>query len=1041
MGGFVLEGDNKKKSGGFAQEFTGLPFVKEDELNKFAAFSPKLFAAAGTAWSLAVDTLPPLKYSVPQERSNFLRLSTHEQRKQILWDTFGTMLGVGLVGYARLPIGGGVSAKRVVPAVKGAVQTKRLKKAKTFPTEDILSHINARTKNFSVEPFFYQSALKSKVRGLGFGKFEDEAISSMMQTGNRSVLRQAQLERSFKKKNPTNAWKKYIRPTREAYGGFRPTKELMQELSEETLKNRHWQSQYNKTLSKEIFGTGFPTKDFPKKVLRERVRVLHGDEFAKNLDPGDVDPKMFQELILDSLRHKKKIATYIKPGTGRRMPLGTMPSRILFGTGERMFGTHTYVYKPTKAATEATSKEIFGQTLTWHSMLRERGIGELKFDKFGKYEFIPKFTKQEADDAYRILRVRDEIQMKVTREKMTVEEGQEAIKQAFNNTNLTNSVRELIHSWDDFADTLYGDYMFDKIGKVLKAASLSEHGHRAVDTMMMRLHPRIAEVFSTYGSKSVTDKFTEVKSILKEVRGKLAVEKGVKHPWFSGEARDQVGVLDKLRKELTTHQEKGKFMNYLDNYVARLSHSNAMASDDIVNRLPQTGFFTRVRMRENLAGEPVDFATMIEGRIASQAKDKHLNQALRGVADYAKDLPGDWARMVEHYLSRVLNRPSTVDSHVANMLNRIGIFGGDQWTPRRVLDLAQTVNDVTYMGALGFKPFSAARNLFQPLINVPTDLGGMKDYASLTRAFPKAFDKETKDYIRSIGAITDYAPEIAFRPAALPFGKTVKIGGKEMTLPRLQKVRDVSMWMFKGSDRFNRYVTGAAAADKWDRAVAAIGDVSQNNLKSFMKTSGGRGRAEWVQTELEDLILRGKIDEAKALFVKDVIADTQYLYGAVDAPLWTGMHGSVGRTGLIFQTWWMNYINLLDKWVAGEAVDGAANKMFTWMSSQAVAYTIMDALWGENAAKRATFLGPIPSEVNEFLIPPAWTPLYRAMRVGATAAQLNPELSSKEAKRFFESLFVFAPGGLQIKKTAKAGMKEGFEGVSKSIFNLPLSEQ
>jgi len=111
---------------------------------------------------------------------------------------------------------------------------------------------------------------------------------------------------------------------------------------------------------------------------------------------------------------------------------------------------------------------------------------------------------------------------------------------------------------------------------------------------------------------------------------------------------------------------------------------------------------------------------------------------------------------------------------------------------RSVANLAHTINDLVYMGGLGFKPFSAMRNYFQPLLMVPADMGGVKDFYWLGKGYPSAFRKSTRDYIKSIGAIQEFAPDLYLRPRVIGFGGSFTVRGKKFNLPSTQKMRDLA---------------------------------------------------------------------------------------------------------------------------------------------------------------------------------------------------------------------------------------------------------
>ena len=94
----------------------------------------------------------------------------------------------------------------------------------------------------------------------------------------------------------------------------------------------------------------------------------------------------------------------------------------------------------------------------------------------------------------------------------------------------------------------------------------------------------------------------------------------------------------------------------------------------------------------------------------------------------------------------------------------------------------------------------------------------------------------------------------------------------------------------------------------------------------------------------------------------------------------------------------------------------------------------MEPLYGKGTAAKSTFLGAFPSEFNEFLLPPAWTPVCH------TAAAIrniqSPEVSARHAKAILSSSMILVPAGLQLKSFYKGAKEEGFEGFSKAIIGI-----
>jgi len=755
------------------------------------------------------------------------------------------------------------------------------------------------------------------------------------------------------------------------------------------------------------------------------------------------------DFLTDMMTEQRRYRTPFTSTTGGRwLPASLTPARFVLGSGEEFWGTKTQVYDKISKAWVQTQHDMFHDTMSWMKVLQERGLGTIKFNKYDEFKFKPHndFTADESAKAYKVLRSIDDIRGQKGVGKEQIERQINDLLGQYDPNSVT---RRVIDAWYDFSDTLYSKYVIHKIPfEIRKAGGLTEFGQNSVDALMGKLIPNITKTFSTSASMNSTEKINFMRSALDEVKSLLSFDpKTGVHPWFKEEGVALKNKIDDLIEKLTLSNDKGKFIGYTDHYVPRISveQDKLMAkwSQALVG---QKGFFTRQQTAQKMVGEPVDFEGMISGRIAAQAKDVNLYPMIDKVVGYAKGLPTHYAEYIEHYISGILNRPSHMDHKIAGFLeSSLGgiekfLGGSGTWTAQRLQNFANSVTNLTYLGALGFKPFSAARNLIQPLVTLPADLGGMKDYATLAKGYYRAWkDPKTFEYLKDIGVITDYAPELNLRPKALPFRNIL---GREMNTEKLDGVRDAAMWMFKASDRFNRIVDGASAMSKWEKGIKGFENVTSANVSEVLKRTGANGRNPWVKNQIEDLLRRGKLDEAKAEFVKDVTADTQFLYGPTEAPTILRKGGVVSKTGLMFQSYPMNLAATMEKWFRsgsfpeGEALAGG-KRAINFMLSNAIAYSMMSQVWGSSSAKRAAFFGPFPAEINEYAVPAAWTPIYRASRTVFAALEANPDLTSEQAKKLLGSTLIFMPGGLQLGKTVKGTMDEGFAGFAKSIINVP----
>ena len=1004
-----------------------------------AEWSPSVYAGIR---AFGLDLFPFANYVVlPSARDEFVKLSQEEQTQALLWESLGAAL------WGRFPRLGkdvkylfGMTVGKPAKAL-GKMLGAEAKQAKVLPYEDAVRGLEALGVKDKVKPFVWAEEAKKRLVNRGFAKDEAEAVIGSMASKSDDPLLNIIVERRFLGKSMT---KEFEKATYWRTGGKYPKrelrKELVEEFGEDVLRAKFYQRQFERLLTKDVLKVQ-PAQRTTKFVFKAHLERLYPEKAGMGF--GDVTPTQMSNVLLDMMEHKA-VSWQIQHPT---IMASLKPARVVLGYGERVMGTKSGIYEPIKAALGRMNKDYFNNTLLFSKMLEQRGVGKVIVKESGEFRLKrAKWAKPVVfDEVYGVMRKMDNLTAQAARvkDKAMVEELKAEIGTLAK--NLSPGAKVIFETTRTYMDHLYGAHAKMQIPRLFGKAKLTRVGRAKVDEMLTGpggLNYEIDRLFSTMGVKNPTEKIEGMKKILEKARERLMFE-GETHPYFAETGAELVKTLEKLDQGLTWG--KAGFLRYLDNYVARVSkHEDALLKrwrGGLFKK--QSAFYTKLRQLEKARGAPVDFGTMVQARTMAHSKEHFLYDKLGEAVKFTEGLPPAWIEYVESYLGGILGVPTVSDYKLAQFftktiggLSRTMGKGEGLWNEKRVVNLAYTVNNLAYLGGLGFKPFSAVRNLFQPLLTVPADLGGIKDLGKLVEGYRWAFNPKNRAYIRQIGAITEYAPEIHMRPKMLQMGRVVK--GKEM--PTLESLRDTGMWMFRGSDRFNRYVTGGAANIKWDRLVRKFGgEVKPQYVGRFSKKLNLEKRYEWSRAEIEDLLLRGKTGEAKASYIRDVISDTQYLYGAAEAPTMLRKHGALGRTAFLFQSWWMNYGTLLQKWLTTGASPGAkAERLFTMMIAHSMAYSLMKPLWGSATAKRGTLLGPFPGDFNEFLLPPAWSPAYHAGR--AVMSIQNPKVSARHAKAVLDSAMILLPGGLQIKTFYRGAKEEGFEGFSRAILRLKKPE-
>jgi len=1043
-----------------------LPF--QEQFDKF----PIPYQTVGPLWFADklwqnLDFIPFAKYFREEDREEYYAMSQGDQNKALAMETLG----------ATLWLGGGLIAKGVGKGVKAGYNlTKRgllgLKQTpKMAPIEDIGRWTSQN---------YLKVAGKFLTKDIGLKNVEAQAVVGALH-GKGTMLKDAVVNAMGK---PSQRFLDMIENIPgQPYVQYRLRKDVLRGLADyspETVRNRHLIKEFGQAVRKQrIFGKGKIDATHVETIYKAEAHRFYGKLGARGKTFATATDKELVNFTDDILKNPiglKSVVQMTRPVVAHLF----RPIRQVFGYGDDLMGTYRFIYKPVKDALGRTNVYTGEKVAELQKMLIERGF--MKTTKGGRVVRTKLFTKDVADASAKVMsqvddwmgqiaKAEDPRQVAILREKIAnVFDG---VASGVDKTTVGRLV-DVTHShWDK----LYAERFVWKLGDVFEKAGLNTVGRGMSEKFMETVSSKIRFAFSSKAGFGSDKKLAEINKVFDEVKGMLTQQK--RNPvasWFQdrGEATfrngrklkdgkfEQVHWMDDLAKEFKL-SDKGQFFQYLENYMPRLGERGARATEEIFGTIggKLRTFYTRARVAEAGPAKRLEFENLIHSRIRAQAKEMFLHQDLQKVAQFAKGLPQEWKNIVEQWYARILNLPARGDVWAGKMLehsvgNLQRAFGGTGlWDPFRVMRLSQNINDLTYMGFLGFKPFSAMRNLFQPLLLVPADMGGLKNIQHLAKGYKIGFSEVGRKYLKSIGIITDYAPELRRTPKIFKFGK--KIG--KVDVPSKEEVRDVSMWLFQNSDRWNRYVTGGAAMSKWESVFAKSGlknikpDAFLNPTKrvqrmvdNFMEKVGANGRHPWMKSELESTLKAGRFDDAKATFIRDVVGDTQFLYGGTDAPLVTHIFGAPGRTATIFQSWWMNYGTLMHKWMTQGYADKKLQGVMAWMIPQAIGYTAMRELWGTQTARRSTLLGPFPMGAEGIPWPPMWEPIVKlgliATEMGGVAVGASePKDVGRRIKALGWTAVAFAPGGLQLKQFIRGGMKEGGKGVGKAVIRWSPPER
>lgn len=981
----------------------------------------------------AAEVLPYTRYLFPSGRDEWARKTTS-----------GQTIELGLEALSLLPIGIIGKGFKILSKGIGKVGAFPFRVAKKFPLKQKVGHVleenpfldivSSRVKKFErlspeerlIKKYGVSVEEASAVReGRNWVWVEGGRSGAMIPSGGSAQFKKLFTRGGVVLKKVQNQLESWSKPFAE------------QEL-------RHYQAEWRK-LVRNIFGVKYK----PENVFKMQAVKIFGEE-GTNLSFGDVNAKTVGWMIRDLLEENPaKLFKRMDIGYEHIMPYHFLPVRKVFGGGDRVWGTYSGIYEPVKEMFSRANRYATLMTSRFHSLLASRGLGKLVSEgDIGVVKLKRAFSKREWEQAGELATMLDD----------AIGKGftQEQMQNLFESAPTT--VQKIVKSWYDFTDSLYSDYAKKKISSVFQEVGLTEKGKDGLYTLLRSpngIEKYIDVAFSQSANLAHADKAKVMEAMLNKARQAL-----VKNPdWFLSKPVALMTTKEKdafraklLRavKELFPMKKGGKtgFVNYLDNYTTRLYEKQFANSIERVGKLARSRKAGAFKSRTRPFGEEgriTDLTRIAEARINMQAKELYVYRPLEDVVKFAERLPDKFRNYSEHYISRQLGEPSYPDIALAQWLTgTLGRFTKKVYDERSVMNLAHTVNDLVYMGGLGFKPFSAMRNYFQPLLMVPADMGGVKDLYWLGKGYSAAFRKPTRDYIKSIGAIQEFAPDLYLRPRVVGFGGSFTVGGKKFNLPSTQTMRDLALWMFKNSDRHNRYVTGGAAIEKWDYFTKKFlsKDLSKDSIKQFKKKLNLGSRDEEIRIRINEFLRKGTLEgleEAKKLWVYDVIADTQYLYGTLDAPIYGQAAGSLGKMAGVFQSWWMNYGTALEKWALRTpgTIPIVNKRTMTWILAGAIVEECASGIWPQETAKRMVHLGPFPTRVSEFMIPPTFAPVYYTAKTLADSIDMikyqEPEKFRASVKALGRSSLMFVPGGLQAAQFYRGAKKEGWEGFRKAF--------
>ena len=999
----------------------------------WAAASHLIYPLARTIADLA----PGARYIFPSGRDALMRKSTGGQTLELALEAIGFVpaayIGKGIKVVAKGVIKGGeLLAKPVTGLLPRAL--------KPLPGAEVLANPFADELMGDLTKYIHKGKVERIVENFGLQGDEAEALLKGQQfvwrPGGRSGSwipeKTEGLANLFTKEGKVQ--EKVLEQVKK-WGEPREVQEL-----------NHYLGQVDRIFGKVTGGTKYKIQD----VLRTGAVRVYG-EAGKNLRLDNVGLDELGNIMQDVLQH----------GTGYRRAMDITawsqikPVEKVLGAMGRVWGTYEEFYKPIKKLSKTSAMAEGAYIKVWHGMLAGRTFEgkpllKVTLKKTGEFKLAENYTAKELKAAGQLA---SDIDLAQSAGK-SVPEIQMLMDAA------PTKVQLIAKTLWDWYDHMYAELVNARIPQIFEKTGLTDVGKVELEKLMTQPGGIVEVVNGALRAGNNLDYTAKQlilqKQVFERVRNVTKVtQDGIVEnlAWFTDKAQDKLtadelkGLITKLgelRKRLTLREgaEEIGFPNYLENYTARLPKEN------IKPWTPERGLPDEMHagfIHPRTAPVPeyktrVEIHELVGARARMQASELYLYPHVDKYKEFVSGLPTNLKAYSTHWLNRVMGVPSPVDVRTAQLLSRFSLKG---WDERRVMNVAKTITDLTYTGGIGFKPFSVMRNYVQPIIMTPAEMGGVKDILYMAPGLKRAFNPEFRRFVESTGAIQEYAPDLTFN-----------LRVSNLMRDPLEKLRDFGLWMFKASDRHCRYWSAGAADVKWEHYMQRLGEngiVPRGKLDAFRSRIGVAFREEWRRKELNDLLDIGTpegFQEARKLFIRNISDESNFLYGQLESPLIGYTWGSPGRVTLVFQSWWMNYADKLGKWLyrtpepGGAAISATNERLFTFMLSSAIAYHLMEPLWGGRTAISSVATGPLPLSLS---VPPTWKPFFDGLQLLANVVTL-PITGDLEALRSrsvqtLKDLAIFAPGGIQTYQMIQGARKEGMEGVLKSIIKLKSEKQ
>ena len=539
--------------------------------------------------------------------------------------------------------------------------------------------------------------------------------------------------------------------------------------------------------------------------------------------------------------------------------------------------------------------------------------------------------------------------------------------------------------------------------------------------------------------------------------------------------------IDKWRTEISKRWGEATSYKLMANHSRVMNYLDGLSDDLLRDALINLETYQK-ELLPLISGSEVSLESMYEGMKMPKQLEKFLDlpemgpsepdlfkMIDRAVANYTnlkyqkpawkfmqKQLEGrevhkslsDW---LGHYAARQRGIPSKVDVMLAESLKT-----GFAKVPKRIpwlseyahnftvkdwLKISVFFNDLPYLAHLGLRPFSAMRNLLQPMLTTGPLIGN----TWLARGYHLFADPKARGWIKAHRLLQESLGEYEMRLSLSP--------------RKLDQFGKFMMHLFRKSDELNRYASGLGMRSKFDHFFKVNGMTEEfftniklrrfrattrkevRQLKDAYKATDELIKYQYPKdsprarelmavvkraTGRDKLDLDSIVEKMRVKIVSEAIGNTQWLYGKEHAPIFTHAAGFPGRQMGVYQTWWLNYAEFMKNNIftmpkkIGASRDYAPQAV--WMANNLmITLGFLGLGWEADKIFRTVVFGPMPTELP--LDPPGIQPFRHAAAAFAnTFFRFDVEAAEKNMgtalRRAWDN---WVPGSLVYKEMSKVG--------------------